>query len=224
MQKKIYLWLPILAMVLITPFSAGLDLAISRFFYNGNHFVSNGLVDFIYNYGFWPADFTVLLSLIVLIASLFVPELKRWRKAAFLFLFTMALGAGLIVHAGLKDHWGRPRPKQTIEFGGTQPFRPFYKPNFTNQPEPSKSFTCGHCTTGFCFFALAVAGRRMQNRKLYIFGMVLALGLGIVLSVTRIAQGGHFFTDTLMSAIIMWYTVMLGEKVIYERKQLAQKA
>ena len=83
----------------------------------------------------------------------------------------MVVGAGFIVHTALKDHWGRPRPKQIIAFGGEQTFRPFYSPNFFHQPEPSKSFPCGHCTMGFYFFAVAFALRRSGYRR----GNILAM-------------------------------------------------
>jgi len=100
----------------------------------------------------------------------------------------------------------RPRPKQVIEFGGIQEFRPFYQPNFFHQPEPSKSFTCGHCTMGFYFFALALVVRRLNYRKTFWITLMFAFALGIALSLARIGQGGHFFSDTLISALIMWLT------------------
>ena len=38
------------------------------------------------------------------------------RATAFL-LLALALGPGLIVNTALKDHWGRARPSQVVEFG-----------------------------------------------------------------------------------------------------------
>ena len=53
----------------------------------------------------------------------------------------MIVGAWLIIDFALKDHWGRPRPRQVKEFGGMQEFRPYYgKPNFFHQPEPQNLF------------------------------------------------------------------------------------
>jgi lipid A 4'-phosphatase len=212
-------WLPILLMILITPFTPVIDHSASEFFFRDGHFMSNAWVDFLFNYGVLPADFAIILSMIAVILSYYSEKWIKWRKPAFLFLFTMAIGAGLIVHATLKDHWGRPRPKQTIEFGGTQNFRPFYKPNIMNQPEPSKSFSCGHCSAGFCFFAFILAGKRMRNKPLYYSGIVLTLFLGISLSLTRIAQGGHFLSDTLMTAVIMWLTALAGDRLIYKKSE-----
>lgn len=207
-------WLPLLLLAIITPFTGSLDLAISRYFYT-NHFQSNPWFDFIYNDGILPAWLTVIASLVVLIGSQWIHPWKQWRRAAWVLILTLAIGSGLLVHLMLKDHWGRPRPKQVIEFGGSQAFRPYYEPNFFHQPEPSKSFPCGHCTMGFYFFSLALIGRCHQSKKVYYGGMILAWSLGILLGWARIAQGGHFFSDVFVSAVIMWITALVLMKFLY---------
>lgn len=205
---------PLLLTLAITPFSSSIDLGITRYFYafsspSSAHFISNKYLDLIFDYGPLPAFAVAIGAVCVLLGSYFFQSFKKWRAAAALLVLTMAIGSGLIVHTLLKDHWGRPRPKQVIEFGGIQEFRPYYKPNFFHQVQPSKSFPCGHCSMGFYFFALAIVGWRMHKRWLYILGMILAWTLGITLSFLRLAQGGHFFTDLLFSALIMWYTAYL---------------
>lgn len=210
--------LPILAMAAITPFTPALDLAASRYFFHSPQgFTSNAFFTFLFKYGFYPANITALAAGVVLILSFFFSTCKTWRKPALVLVLTMVIGSGAIVHAILKDHWGRPRPKQVIEFGGSQPFRPYYKPNFFNKPEPSKSFSCGHCSVGFYFFALAFVGRRLNSNLLFWTGLFLALTLGILLSLTRIVQGGHFFSDTLVTALIMWLTAYFCDKLVYSK-------
>lgn len=210
---KTYLewWLPILILGLIAPFTPVWDLAIAHFFYKDGHFVDNPLTSFMYNYGVWPADLVAGCAVLVVIWS------KRWRREAFLLILTFAIGAGLITHAALKDHWGRPRPRQVVEFGGTQPFRPFYSPNFSEKAQSFQSFSCGHCTAGFLFFVLVMIGRRRKNIMLVYLGWALALGLGIALSVVRMAQGGHFLTDVLMSGLIMWESALLCDWLLFRR-------
>ena len=208
--KKNRAWLiPILLFGLLAPWTPYLDLEISRYFYKGNgQFVSNQFTDVMYNYGILPADIIVGMALCLFIGSYIFQAWKKWRSASLALVLTLAIGSGLIVHAMLKDHWGRPRPKQVIEFGGRQAFRPFYYPNFFHQPEPSKSFSCGHCTMGFYFFALILLGKKEGNRFLFISGVILTLLLGGLLSLTRIMQGGHFFSDVLASALVMWLTAL----------------
>lgn len=217
-------WLPILLMVLIAPFTPFLDLNIERFFYqkgveNGSLFVSNAYTSFLFEYGPLPAWIVIGCAAILYLLSFCWSIWKKWRAPSLILLLTLAIGSGFITHALLKDHWGRPRPKQVTEFGGIQPFRPFYEPNFSHQPEPSKSFPCGHCTMGFFFFAVAIIGKRQNNISLYWLGMIVAITLGTALSISRMAQGGHFLSDTLMSALIMWLTALTCDWLIYSENK-----
>lgn len=204
--------IPILLMLVITPFTPWLDKTITGFFYDPNsadHFVSNPFLDFLYNYGFYPAWGLFIVSVIVLIFS------KKWRNPSLVLILTFIIGAGVITHLILKDHWGRPRPKQVIEFGGTQEFRPYYSPNFFHQPVPSKSFPCGHCSTGFFFFALALVGKRLNSPVLTYAGWTLAIVLGVLLGAARIMQGAHFLSDVLMSALLLWLTALSIDRLVY---------
>lgn len=207
-RQRAWLW-PLVFMAVITPFTPTLDLAITRHVFESSQppgFHSSPFDTFMYNYGLIPGQLLFAFSGIMLFLSSFFKRWRRWYSASLILVLTLAIGSGLIIHGVLKDHWGRPRPKQVTEFGGTQPFRPYYKPNFFSQPEPSKSLACGHCSMGFYFFALALVGRLYRKHWLALGGFALALGLGIALSVARIQQGGHFFSDTLISALIMWLT------------------
>ncbi|MBA3816193.1 MAG: phosphatase PAP2 family protein [Parachlamydiaceae bacterium] len=227
-QKNAGWLLPLIAMAILAPFTPDMDLVISHYFYSSDTgFTNNAFFTFLFNYGPLPAQITAALATMVLIISCLpdkfkfssfnISKFKAWRRPAACLVLTMAIGAGLIVHAILKDHWGRPRPKQTTEFAGTQIFRPFYEPNILKQPEPSKSFSCGHCSMGFYFFALAFVGRRLHSKALFLTGMSLAILLGILLSLTRIAQGGHFFSDTLATALIMWLTAYVCDRWLYSK-------
>ncbi len=208
MKNKIFLWLaPILFMAVIAPFTPFLDLTVSRYFYN---FPSSPFYDFIYNYGILPVWFVVIPAIIS------YAFYKTWRPHALFLILTLAIGSGVITHAILKDHWGRPRPKQVIEFGGKQEFRPFYKPNPFHQPEKSASFPCGHCSVGFFFFTFVILGWRLRKRWLVYSGWILSIGLGTLLGLTRIAQGGHFLSDVLMSALIMWLSALLCDWLVYK--------
>lgn len=200
--------IPFLITLLLTPFTPYLDKTISSYFYDG-HFVTNACCDFFYSEALIPGWIFAGLSVLTLLY-------KPWRRYALYSILTLLIGAGLITHAMLKDHWGRPRPRQVIEYGGTQEYRPFWKPNFFNQPEPSKSFPCGHCTMGFYFFTLVFIGRRMNRRLVSYAGMALALFLGVGIGLTRIAQGGHFFSDVLFSAFILWYTAAFLDKLLFK--------
>lgn len=214
--KKQYLWLvPTLlglGIIILTP---QLDLSLSRHFYREGHFVDVPALNLLYVWGPIPADITVVAALLILIASYLSQRVRKWRPHALYLVLVLGIGSGLIIHAALKDHWGRPRPKQVVEFGGKQPFRPIYEPNFFSQPEPSKGFPCGHCSTGFYFFAFYFLGRRLRKKWLSIAGLLAAFLLGGALSYMRIAQGGHFLSDTLISGILMWLSALALDRLLF---------
>jgi membrane-associated PAP2 superfamily phosphatase len=214
-----YQWIiPLILFAALAYFTPELDLAISHYFYDSKAGIFPG--GEIYSaIRFWtviPAMFTAVAASLFLGLSYFISRWKIWRPYALLLILPMALGAGIITHSILKDHWGRPRPVQTVHFGGENTFRPFFKPNITYEVQPFKSFPCGHCSMGFYFFAVALLGRRLGSKMLFATGMALALTLGIALSVTRIAQGGHFFSDTLATALIMWTTALVCDWLLFK--------
>lgn len=217
-RQKAWLW-PILALAILTPLTPFLDLALATFFYEPTHsFQSNAFYSFLYDYGTIPAQLLFSISTLILFLASFFKQWKKWHTPALALVLSLLIGGGLIVHEIFKEHWGRPRPKQVIEFGGQQPFRPYYEPNFFHQPEPSKSFTCGHCTMGFYFFSLALVARRLKWKKTVWTAFITAFVLGISLSLGRIVQGGHFLSDTLVSALIMWLTAYTCDRWLYPIK------
>lgn len=209
---------PIFVWILFTPFSSWVDLKISHYFFEKGTFSSNPFWNLLFLYGFWPAWILMAISITGLALSV-TSRFRTWLNPSLFILLTFAIGSGLIVHGALKDNWGRPRPKQVEEFGGKQNFRPYYEPNLYGQPEPSRSFSCGHCSTGFTFFSVAILGSYYRSRLWRWIGWSLAWGLGIFLSLSRIALGGHFFSDTLASALIMWITAWtLATLLIFDNK------
>lgn len=208
MLRLIGWWLPITLFVLASPWTPEWDLSVSHFFYQEDHFQQNRFYQFIYNYGTWPALGVGVLSCILLALSFYKTDWATWRRPALFLLAVLILFEGFVVHTVLKDHWGRPRPKQVIEFGGQQSFRPFYLPDFSNK-EPAKSFPCGHCGMGFYFLALAWLGWRKQSKLLFWSGLALTLLLGGLLSWIRLAQGGHFLSDVMGSFLVLWYGTLI---------------
>lgn len=198
--------LPILILVLLAPFSEQVDLSFTRIFYQDG-FATSPFSQFFYNYGYYPANIVAWGSGLVVAASFFFKSLTPWRRVCIYLALVLALGAGAIVHGVFKDHWGRSRPRQIEEFGGKEAYRPFWKPNFFAEGS-AQSFVSGHAATGFYFFALAIASWGYGRRNWAYFWFATALILGFVIGFTRIAQGGHFFTDVLGAAVIMWYTAL----------------
>ena len=203
MRIAVYLPLAILA-VLSAPFVVSdLDLALHSSFYDSasqSWPVGEAPIwRFFYTVGPVPGILLGAASAILLLLGLGIPQFAKFRKLSAYFFFVLLIGSGLITNALMKDLWGRPRPKQVTAFDGTEEFERLlhYEPESTG-----KSFPCGHATMGFFFFAFVPLTRGWRRW----WWLLFALLFGILIGVARIAQGGHFTSDVLWAAAVMWFT------------------
>lgn len=119
-------------------------------------------------------------------------------RAAIFLLLSLALGPGLAVNTIFKDHWGRARPAQITQFGGTQKFTPAFVPS--DQCTRKCSFPAGDPAMGFYLVSAALlAGSATQRRR----GIAGAVAVGAALGVVRLAQGGHFLSDVIASGFLV---------------------
>ncbi len=136
-----------------------------------------------------------------LIAALWLrrPILGLDAKAACFLLLSLALGPGLIVNTIFKDHWGRARPAQIIEFGGDKKFTPAFRPS--DQCQHNCSFPAGDPAMGYYLVSAAFLIPAARQRRQ---GIAAAVTLGAALGVVRIAQGGHFLSDVVASGFFVY--------------------
>jgi lipid A 4'-phosphatase len=164
----------------------------------------------LYEYGTLPGVALALAALMGWGASFWVERLKPYRRPCLLVVLTIVIAAGLLVNAVFKHYWGRPRPNQTIEFGGYWDYRNIFPPG---TPGKGRSFPCGHCAMGFVF--LSMWGFRRQCKPLAVGGAVTGIVLGGLLSATRVVQGGHFVSDTIWSlGLVTMTTTVLYDLII----------
>lgn len=116
------------------------------------------------------------------------------RKVAFLFA-VLILGAGLIVNVIFKDNFGRARPRNVMEFGGTRQFTPAFVVAY--ECARNCSFSAGDGAGAF--FSLALASAFSRKRA----ALWVAFGFGCLVSFSRVASGAHFFSDTVVSFFVM---------------------
>lgn len=126
-----------------------------------------------------------------------------WRRAAALAALAAALGNGLVVEGLLKNTMGRPRPVQTVEFGGPTPYVAPLR--LGADPEHHRSFTSGHAATGFSLMCLGLACGPVWRRRWLLVGLVG----GSVIGFGRILQGGHYLSDVLFSFYAIWLSCEL---------------
>ena len=124
---------------------------------------------------------------------------------------TIAIGPGLIVNLGLKDHWHRPRPVQTQEFGGPDPFRPWYEDD--GACKKNCSFVSGEAATGFWMVAPASVLPPPWRGP----AIVAAFAFGIGASLLRMAFGGHYLSDVLLGGLVTLIVIEIARRIIWPR-------
>lgn len=203
-MKKIFhrdILVPIISLILLSlPFVfTDLDLIISGWVYkNGWPYGSQLPWSFLYKYGTIPGLLLTAAALVVLIGSWIWPKLTPKRRGAALIILTLIIGPGLLVNTFGKGYYGRPRPREIVQFQGTQQFHHLHQPG---QPGRGKSFPCGHASVGFLIVAGYFLTRRGRRVWLY-----TGLGYGALLGTARILQGGHFASDVLWAGGLTFLT------------------
>lgn len=196
-----------LLLVLSLPFWLfDLDFIISCLFYSskgGFIYKDSFPWKFLYEYAPLPSFIILIGSVLYLIIGFFnLKYFKKFRWEAIYLTLVMLIGPGLIVNAALKDHWGRPRPRQIEEFGGKHEYLKLWEKGKAGE---GKSFPSGHASVGFYFFAIYFL-LRSRNSRWTALSFWIALGFGTLVGLTRIVQGGHFASDVIWSAGLLYLT------------------
>ena len=125
---------------------------------------------------------------------------------------TIAIGPGLIVNLGLKDHWHRPRPIQTQEFNGPSPFMPWYDDD--GACRKNCSFVSGEAATGFWMVAPASVLPPPWHGP----AVVAAFAFGIGASLLRMAFGGHYLSDVLLGGLVTLIVIEIARRLLWPRR------
>lgn len=115
------------------------------------------------------------------------------RRCWFL-LAGLAVGPGLVVNTVLKDGWGRPRPNAVDVFGGEAPYVPVWE--ISDWCERNCSFVSGEASSAAWMVAAAVVLAPARWRMGVIWSAVV---YAVALSLNRLAFGGHFLSDIVLS-------------------------
>ena len=154
---------------------------------------------FLYDFGSYPVIVVCLVAIVVLVLGTRNPRLWAWRRVGWFALSLLLLGPGLVANLWMKENWGRPRPRETTDFGGRHDYETVFGMDFTGV---GKSFPCGHATMGFYFVGLAFL-LRQRHPAWAAVALVVSLAWGTLIGITRMLQGGHFATDVVWAAWVM---------------------
>src|ERR1700735_2148289 len=188
-----------------------LDLKGARYFYHGGGFFGRNDFERFGRDFFRVTPFVVLAAYAAMWLANRLGGRLRWAPSgrAMIFLIaTMIIGPGLIVNLGLKDHWHRPRPIQTQDFNGPDPFVPWYDDN--GGCKKNCSFVSGESSTGFWMVAPASVLPPPWRGA----AMAAAFVFGFGASLLRLAFGGHYLSDVLLAGPITLIVIEIVRRVI----------
>jgi lipid A 4'-phosphatase len=143
--------------------------------------------------------------LVVLVVALIAPNV-----VVFL-LSTLVLAPLLLVNAVLKNSWGRPRPIQVDTFGGDAPYVEVWR--ITDWCTSNCSFVGGEASSATWFIAVAL----VLPPRFRAAGVALAVAYAGLLSLNRIAFGGHFLSDVLISIALTLLVIAIAYRIVILR-------
>ncbi len=196
----------------------GIDLTVSGYFHDATGFPikRNVAVEFLRNQ-IWNGALLMAFVAAVLLG------LSYWRKTDPWFwghiLAVFVIGPGLAVNQGFKAYWGRARPTQITEFGGTAHFSPAWQ--ISDQCQKNCSFVSGEGagTTALTIAILMILYRYRARLSPWLYRIAQAaalLFLGFV-GWQRVAAGGHFLSDVLLSALLVTLIAAVLARVMLNR-------
>lgn len=208
-----YIWISFIVLSFIFVMFPEIDVYVSGLFYNGKSFPANhSSIEQLLYHSIKPViiTFSLLTALIYAYNKITKKNILNVTGRVVVFLFlTLTIAPGLVVNLFLKEHWGRPRPNQTIEYGGNMHFTPAFIP--TNQD--GYSFSSGHTAAAFSLIGFALLAQRRKR-----FWITLVITYGILISVARMAAGGHFLSDVVTSFFIVYISTLILYGLLIKKK------
>ncbi|MFK3692152.1 phosphatase PAP2 family protein [Agrobacterium tumefaciens] len=212
-HMRITIWVTLVALALVILFATfpSIDLRFSALFFSpigqpwpGLEPVPDRIRDTLRE----GVELAAFLAFVMLVGNLRLAALQRtgWRVWAFL-CGPVILCAGLLVNGVLKAMIGRARPFSVTEFGGHQLFTPPFQ--FSTQCYSNCSFSSGESALIASFFLplCVLLWPRLERRGRLVAGG-LAAAMIVLMSGLRIAAGGHFLSDVVMSILFSALTTL----------------
>ena len=200
----------LVAALLLAMETTGIDTMVTNWFFDPVAGVfplrQNGALEIIGHQ--WSKQLVIVVACCVIGCYLltFVLQQLKPRRQLLLFL-SLALTLAPLAVVLLKAISFRHCPWSLQEYGGFAPHLTLYDlvpPGLA----PGHCFPSGHASTGFCLLAFYFAGLALGNHRLAMVGLWGGLAAGMTLGMVRVAQGAHFISHNLWTALVCWLVIL----------------
>ena len=199
----------------------GLDMYLSNAYFTEDVGFQHWRRDTLWHLCYFYAQYPALIVIACGIGSLTYSYYLRgnacincqWYRWGMYLLCVLILGPGLLINGLIKNIYQRPRPYQLVEFGGTECFVSLGSMGTAGS---NSSFPSGH--SSIAFFLLAPGLWCLHHHQSKRGWLWLSFGFlyGGLISVSRIAVGAHFLSDTIWACLIM---VLVSYMLLPQTKQ-----
>lgn len=211
LNNKVFFSLVIfLFLIIFLSVGSSVDIYLSSlFYYNKDQFLLQSYYNLTVFFRKIILPMVIVYIFILPAISLFFPLKIIFLNHKFKFKDIVFLwGSGIlnllvVVNLLLKNNWGRSRPGDIIQLGGEENFTPWYQ--ISNSCNTNCSFVSGDAAVGFSIISLYF----LTKNEIFFW---LSLFFGTSLGLIRIMEGGHFFSDVVMSAIILFLSYYFQTK------------
>ncbi|MCE9593660.1 MAG: phosphatase PAP2 family protein [Planctomycetes bacterium] len=151
---------------------------------------------------------------LVLFGASFWFEKFRAQRRAFLYV-ALCLGVAPLIIAALKHASFKHCPYDLLMYGGKGTYTGLLDPPVPGE-RAGGCFPAGHASGGFALMSLYLVwfrSRPQRARRVWLAAFVF----GNVLGLTRVAQGAHFLSHHLWTAILVWAIVLVLYELVLRR-------
>lgn len=222
----IWIFLPLWCLNLLILFPPQtLDIAISHLFFDGQGWPLKN--EFFFNVVLYKLSKIIPIGVALASVYVLLKNLIAYRRGLQqdsywiyrpLYIF-IAMLVSVLVICWLKASTGVYCPWSVSYFSGDHALR---DPTWSWVFQEGRCWPSGHSATGFCLFALFFA-LRDKYPLLAQKTLVAVLLFGAICSMTRIAQGAHFLSHTLATALIDWIICASLYVLCFDRQNILRR-